>query len=81
VLEYEGSATLETFTIVFGRDGEPEFGTVVGRTGAGQRLMARVPADDAMTLGHLMDLDASPVGSVGTVAAGADGLLTWTLAR
>ena len=80
LLEYEGSATLETFTIVFGRGGEPEFGTVVGRTGAGQRLMARVPANDAMTLGHLMDLDASPVGSMGTVAAGADGLLTWTRA-
>jgi hypothetical protein len=81
IMDFEGVATLETYTIVFGRDGAPEYGTAIGRTASGHRLMARVRADDAATLRMLMDPDASPVGSAGSVAAGADGLLTWRLAR
>jgi acetyl-CoA C-acetyltransferase len=78
---YHGPATLETFTIVFGRSGEPDFGTVIGRTPANERLMARVPASDAGSLGFLMDLDRIPVGSRGEVTAGADGLLQWRVVQ
>ncbi len=81
VLDYAGAASLETFTIVYRRDGMPEFGAVIARTPQGTRLMARVDASDAATLGVLTDLDRSPIGSVGRVTAGADGLLRWKAAR
>lgn len=45
--EAEGPATVETYTVVFGRDGEPEEGIVVGRVGSddGPRFLANTGAD------------------------------------
>jgi acetyl-CoA C-acetyltransferase len=81
VLDYAGAATLETFTILYARDGTPQHGVVIARTPQGGRLMARVEAADTATLARLTDLDASPIGLPGQVANGAaDGLLRWTLA-
>ena len=79
VESYSGSATLETFTIIYGRDGLPTHGIVIARTPAGERLMARVEPDDAAALSVLTDLDRSPVGSTGHVTAGTDSL-RWSLA-
>jgi len=79
VESYSGSATLETFTILYGRDGLPTHGIVIARTPAGERLMARVEPDDAAALAVLTDLDRSPVGSTGHVTAGTDSL-RWSLA-
>lgn len=80
VQEYDGEAMLETFTVIYGRDGQATHGTVIARTPAGQRLMARVAPDDTGTLGVLTDLDRTPVGRTGHVTAGNDQLLHWTLA-
>lgn len=80
-LEYRGRAALETYTIIYRRDGEPEFGTVIARTPAGERLMARVAADDTETLRRLTDLDTQPIGVEGHVEATADGLLAWQSSR
>ena len=66
--------------MVYGRSGAPDKGVVVGLTPQGQRLMARVDPADAATMGLLLDLDRSPVGSRGAVAAGGDGLLQWRAA-
>lgn len=80
VHDYEGPATLETFTIVYARDGRPEYGGVIARTPAGGRLMARVPASDQATIARLTDLDAQPVGAVGTVGRLDPKRLRWTAA-
>jgi acetyl-CoA C-acetyltransferase len=80
-LDYAGAARLETFTIVYGREGRAEFGCVIGRTPSGERLMARVRADDVATLTQLTRLDSTPVGDPGEVTRGADGLLYWRLNR
>ncbi len=77
VFDYSGTATLETFTIVYGRDGQPQFGTVIARTPGNQRLMARVAGNDTHTLAILTDPQTSPVGSVGMVAPGDDEMLSW----
>jgi acetyl-CoA acetyltransferase len=77
VLEYSGTAHLETFTVVYDRDGALSFGTVIARTPDGARLMARVRADDTASVGVLTNLDTSPIGRSGRVRRGADGLLTW----
>jgi len=78
IQSYDGVAMLETFTVIYGRDGNPTHGTVIARTPAGERLMARVNPDDTRTLGVLTDLDRTPVGRNGQVTAGTDQLLHWT---
>lgn len=59
---YAGAASVETFTVIYGRDGLPTHGIVIARTPAGERLMARVEPEDAQALAVLTDLDRSPVG-------------------
>ncbi len=75
--DYEGAATLETFTVVYDRDGAPAYGGVAGRTADGARVFGRVPADDADTLALLLAADVSPVGTAGRVSVGSDGLQRW----
>jgi acetyl-CoA C-acetyltransferase len=41
----DGEAAVETYTVVFGRDGEPELGIVIGRLTDGTRFVANTPAD------------------------------------
>lgn len=41
----DGAATVETYTVGFGRDGEPEISIVIGRTAGGERFIANTPAD------------------------------------
>jgi acetyl-CoA C-acetyltransferase len=47
-LEAEGPATIETYTVVFGRDGGPSRGIVVGRLEDGRRFVANTPEDPAL---------------------------------
>jgi acetyl-CoA C-acetyltransferase len=39
--------------------------------------LARVPANDAATLAHLMNMDRTPVGTLGDVVTAEDGVLEW----
>jgi acetyl-CoA C-acetyltransferase len=73
---YEGPGTIETFTIPFGRTGEPRFGTVIARNPDGARFLAHVPGEDAATLAFLMSRDGQPVGSAGRAVA-RDGRICW----
>jgi acetyl-CoA C-acetyltransferase len=41
----EGDATLETYTVVFDREGAPLRGIVLGRTDEGRRFVANTPED------------------------------------
>ncbi|MEO7667071.1 MAG: acetyl-CoA acetyltransferase, partial [Dehalococcoidia bacterium] len=41
----DGAATVETYTVGFGRDGEPEIGIVVGRLDTGERFFANTAVD------------------------------------
>lgn len=77
---YRGPAAVETFTVLFGRDGTPLHGVVILRAPTGARLMARVDPSQAETLDFLMDLDESPVGCTGTVTGPAGGVPAWSLA-
>ena len=75
--QYDGPATIETFTVFYRRDGSARFGTVIGRTPEGARLLARVDADDTISLGRLLDPNAEAVGATGMVNSDAEGLLHW----
>jgi acetyl-CoA C-acetyltransferase len=77
VTEASGNGKVESFTVIYKGKGEVEHGVVMLRTEADQRALARVPATDAATLGHLLNMDRTPVGSVGAIATADDGVLEW----
>ena len=69
---YEGPATVETYTVRFGREGETQDGVVILRTPDGARCMAQVPAEDQASLATLLSRDRSAIGLTGRVSAGPD---------
>ncbi|MFN3232533.1 MAG: acetyl-CoA acetyltransferase [Alphaproteobacteria bacterium] len=71
----DGAATIETYTVCFGRNGA-ERGIVIGRLDEnGHRFVANTP-DDAATLNDLMEHDS--MGRSGTVSTNGDGMSTFT---
>ena len=68
---------VESFTVLFGRNGEVEHGVVMLRTEQDARTLARVPAQDAATLAHLMTMERTPVGSFGAITMAEDGVPEW----
>jgi hypothetical protein len=79
-LAYTGPATVETFSIVFNRDGAPAHGSVIGRTPDGSRIFGRVLGEDKDTLAALLATDVSPVGHAGAVSlADDDALQRWAV--
>jgi acetyl-CoA acetyltransferase len=76
--DYEGSADIETHTVIYGRDGEPLFGTVIARAD-GARIMARIAPDDADGIRCLTNADRSPVGMRGRVGRASDGMLRFSV--
>jgi acetyl-CoA C-acetyltransferase len=77
VAGFEGLARLETFTVLFGRDGEPQHGVAIARPGPDTRLIARIPACDTGAIAKLMSPEASPIGAAGRTTIGPDGTLQW----
>ncbi len=80
VTEANGKGKVESFTALFGRNGEVEHGVVMLRTEQNTRTLARVPAQDAATLAHLMNMERTPVGSFGTITMAEDGVPEWRVA-
>lgn len=76
---YTGPATIETYSVRFGKDGAPLEGVVVLRTPRDQRTMARVPVEDPASLAALLDLETSAIGTEGRVRIDAFGKPAWTL--
>ncbi|MFV0275623.1 MAG: enoyl-CoA hydratase-related protein, partial [Parahaliea sp.] len=75
--EYSGPATIETYTVHYGRDGEPLQGVVILRTPSGERTMARVVPRAAASLSLLTSWESSAVGVTGEVRNDAFGKPTW----
>jgi acetyl-CoA C-acetyltransferase len=57
VEQAEGDAIVETYTVIFNRDGEPEQGIVIGRldNGASSRFFANTPPDRELMLAMTRD--------------------------
>jgi acetyl-CoA C-acetyltransferase len=77
---YQGPATLETYTVFYDRDGAPQGGAVIGRASSGARFIAKVPAEDAGTIAWLTSGEQEPVGARGAAIRGADGDACWVRA-
>ncbi|MBV9842328.1 MAG: acetyl-CoA acetyltransferase [Sphingomonadaceae bacterium] len=74
---YEGPATIETYTVLYERDGSAKWGVIVARTSEGKRTLAKVPGSDTHGIAFLTDGAAEPVGSEGMIARDADGDQIW----
>jgi acetyl-CoA C-acetyltransferase len=79
VTEANGTGKVESFTVIYGRNGDVEHGVVMLRTPENARALARVPAQDGTTLAHLMNMDRTPVGSLGDIAVADDGVPEWRI--
>jgi acetyl-CoA C-acetyltransferase len=77
VLEASGKGVVESFTVIYDRTGEVEHGVVMLRTSDNARALARVPAHEGATLAHLLDMNRTPVGSLGEIVTADDGILEW----
>jgi acetyl-CoA C-acetyltransferase len=77
VTEAEGKGSVESFTVIYARNGEVDHGVVMLRTSDNARALARVPAHDGATLAHLTNMDRTPVGSSGDIVTADDGVLEW----
>ena len=73
VKDYAGPATIESYTIFYGRDGQPRGGVVVARTPDGCRTLAHVDVNDTVMVAFLTDGIREPVGSPGFVHPGDTG--------
>ncbi|MEI6419291.1 MAG: acetyl-CoA acetyltransferase [Sphingomonadales bacterium] len=77
--DHTGAAVVETFSIVYDRDGAPSHGSVIGRAVDGARVFGKLDVADADVLALFLNPDASPVGAKGVVSLGDDGLQRWHL--
>src|SRR4051794_15190642 len=77
VTQATGKGLVESFTVIYGRNGDVEHGVVMLRTAENARALARVPASDRQTLAHLLNMDRTPVGSTGDIVSAGDEVLEW----
>jgi acetyl-CoA C-acetyltransferase len=70
--DYEGPGIIETYTVMYARDGAVERGVVIGRGVDGSRFAARVEAADAAALRDQAEADRNPVGFAGIVVRDDD---------
>ncbi|MFC3079627.1 acetyl-CoA acetyltransferase [Phenylobacterium terrae] len=76
---YTGPGIIETYTVLYERDGSPKFGVIVGRAPAGQRFLAKIPASEEAAIDFLTNGKAEPVGRPGQAVPGPDGDVYWRL--
>ena len=50
------------------------------RTEDDRRTLARIPASDSATLEHLLNMDKTPIGSLGEIAMATDDVPEWRVA-
>ncbi|MGE3301556.1 MAG: acetyl-CoA acetyltransferase [Hyphomonadaceae bacterium] len=74
---YVGPGAVETYTILYERDGAPRFAAIVGRAPTGERFLAKVPASDDAAIRFLSSGDSEPVGAEGDATQGPDGDIYW----
>ena len=80
VTEASGKGKVESFTVLYGRGGDVEHGVVMLRTQDDRRTLARIAASDGATLTHLLNMDRTPVGSLGEIGMAADAVPEWRVA-
>ena len=78
--DYAGPATMETYTVFYGRDGSPKAGVVVALTPDGKRTLAHVDVSEAELVAFLTDGAVEPVGTTGRIETHGGAGRFWTRA-
>jgi acetyl-CoA C-acetyltransferase len=74
---YQGPATIESYTVLYERNQLPKWGVIVARTPDGARTLAKLLPEDRAGMEFLTDGRTEPVGSAGTIATDANGDQIW----
>ena len=74
---FVGDARLETYTVLYDREGTADRAVVFARTSDQSRVLAQVDRSNARTLDLLTSSAASMVGQVGRISLNADRTLDW----
>ena len=74
---YQGPATIETYTVLHDRHGQAERGVLIIRSSDMRRGMAMVSAADTVAMHRLLDPQHSAVGQHGLITLDAEGLPVW----
>lgn len=77
VTEAGGKGKVEAFTVIYRGNGEIEHGVTMLRTEDERRTLGRIPASDTKTLAHLLNMDRTPVRTIGDIVTAEDGMLEW----
>jgi len=77
VEDYTGPGTIETYTVIYDREGAAAYGIVIARTPDGKRFLCRVPKDDTAGIDFLTSGKIEPIGTGGTAVRGEDGYVLW----
>lgn len=77
--EPNGPGSIETYTVVYERDGQPSAGILIGRLRSGERFVANTPPGDRDVLDALVRADADPIGIDGKVETDTDGRTTFDI--
>jgi acetyl-CoA C-acetyltransferase len=68
---------VETYTVLYDRDGSVQHGAIIGRAPHGARFIAKVSAADGAAIHWLTSGEQEPVGMPGMAVKGADGDTWW----
>ncbi|HEY0938502.1 MAG TPA: hypothetical protein VGE08_00275 [Steroidobacter sp.] len=79
--EYVGPGRIEAYSVPYGRDGRPSFGTIVALSPDGRRFVSRVSPDNQAGLEFLVSGETEPVGSSGECVRSDDGYRYWRWQR
>jgi acetyl-CoA C-acetyltransferase len=74
---YEGPAKIETYTVLYDREGKARHGVIVARTPDGARTLAKVPAQDERGIAFLTDGKLDPVNTDGYIVGIENGDYIW----
>lgn len=75
--DYAGPCNIESYAVTYTVKGEPDRASVIARTPAGDRVVARVTANQQAELKFLTDPQQQAVGMAGHIYDGRDGWLHW----
>jgi acetyl-CoA C-acetyltransferase len=69
-----GKGTLETFTVIYDREGAASHGVVIALLATGERVLARLSGDARDGIAQLCDPKKSPIGAAGKIVETNDEL-------
>ena len=77
-MDFVGAARLETYTILYDRQGQPDYAVVFARTDTDSRVVGRVDKENSDTMSFLINSGKGVIGTTGKLSAQND-LKHWSI--